>query len=901
MQIRLIDAHSFRKSLAHYDEVNTLTLIFTSPHETRKKMGRNNRKTTLATSRFQAHDTRASHTLGKASSKRTRPRLPLGWHASLGPSFSPVPSILNPLLQGRTEESQLQALREVKGRLKSAVDGDKRESEELLLFLVNLLLDARLQPLQNAIAGVLSVLERGFIREAVCDTIEVPAWKTKLGEVIRVCAQMGPASNADAQTQAKRDQMDLPYTMYALLKSACGFSVFVDNADVLVVFRMVRSELSRLADPFVSGHGSLPGSAAGFAGNNRSCKYLLDFLERYVDAEAVKEKIQRCLGENEEVKEELAALVGILRVWMLQEEEVVPKETVCCCANVFVMFVVLQPGHRAIHESPQGIASVVLQGVESDSGRLHLLRALVNYYPRETLFETPRDGQGCLMQRLLPMLLEPATSSKPLVRQVCYFALQSWFNAVHAAIESGSYSQGSQMGSLPKMKWIEEAVRDVGSDILTLTCHCSKREHHVLIQVLESVLRIAVKLPDRREVERLLSQVLSMVANDHDSGRIGMRRAAFPVIKLMIKMEVVSASDMLERQPALLDMLLDTIANVDNLSNTAALLFKQILFSMMEDTASSSQPNLWVNPVIKALTNTTSIGRTRIADTLLCPVLQQIPNASTLLLNSLDDAHQDMRWTKLKLLTSMRRSGAGLKLSKLDRGGTARVVPGPGGSKTKRKPGKLAKTMTVIVDPDWLYECFLHGDFAVSVEAFALITQSRKESLLPSADQLRLVKRMVCQWFKLSIPAQRNLVRAGLRRLITWVHVSTRSAMNTTSGQEDPDGSTDLFEAIGMITWLQQIACHQIYPGAPFDRIHLALELLWDVVTTFKGANEQVFLAPLLTNEDCPNVLIHAFLQSFDRGRILAYDILAALPTFPFDQQRFLRQALRLASGSRSR
>ena len=856
-------------------------------------MVRKNRKTTLATSRFQAHDTRSSHSLGKATARPSRPATPLTWHPSLDADFSSISVELEALQEAQTEDEQLKCLRELKGRVKNK-QRRTLEVEEiygLLLFMVNSLLDPRHQHLHNAIVGIVNGLERelqtNLDDDDGGDTAHDAAarlYHDKLWQVVSAYAKRS------AETSS---QSDIAYTMYALLKTSHGFRIFIRRSNVLATLTTIEHELTRLAAPLASaGVAETLGRPAGLVESMRACKYLLDFLERYIDAQEVRTEVQGMLCNSEDGRVQVVnALMKILHLWMSQEEKVVPKETMCCCANLLVVLHVLRSDARQVPLSKDNVESLISQ-VESEASQLHLLRAVVNFYPRKPLFETsPLSGQT-LIRQLLEMLLKQSTNRQPSVRQVCYFALQSWFSAVDSALNISPSDV-----DLSREKWVADAVDSASEEILTLACLCSKREHHVLMQVLECVLRIGKRLPGKAAIQTFLDKVLDMVRKDHASGRIGARRAAFPAIKLLLKMQLVQVSEMLQRQPCLLDMLLDTIAKENNLSNTAALVFKQILISMMKNEDSCG-PNLWLSPVVHALTSTTHLGRTRIADTLLCPLLQQVPDASTLLLSEMDDSIPAMRWTKLKLLTSMRRSGAALKLSKLRDGACSRVVVN--GEGKAKSGGNVAKKMQIWADPEWLYDCFLHGEFPVSVEALSLITLSRKESQLPSAEQLRLCKRMIKEWFKLAIPAQRNLVRASVRRLISWIYISTRAARNSASKE-----SVEWSEALGIVTWLQQVCCHQIYPGAPFDRIHLALELLWDIVTTFnseENAGEaSLFLAPLVAQPDLPHALVQAFLQSFDRGRILAYDILTAIPTFPFSHAAFVRQALQLASGTRAR
>ena len=182
-----------------------------------------------------------------------------------------------------------------------------------------------------------------------------------------------------------------------------------------------------------------------------------------------------------------------------------------------------------------------------------------------------------------------------------------------------------------------------------------------------------------------------------------------------------------------------------------------------------------------------------------------------------------------------------------------------------------------------------HEDGELRLAALELLTVCYKTTLELTTPEYELIKLSLPLSLSLDDTSLRSRCRALMGKLFVRMHQSARqSIIQLKPGSADTSTVTRMK---GFLKWMVQFLCDSASPGSSFDRKWMALLILKEFTTVFFSPQDQKvgkqsklwhaphdFDIPFVFTPTNTMVLIHAVIDSWEKTRQLACDIIQLIP-----------------------
>lgn len=221
---------------------------------------------------------------------------------------------------------------------------------------------------------------------------------------------------------------------------------------------------------------------------------------------------------------------------------------------------------------------------------------------------------------------------------------------------------------------------------------------------------------------------------------------------------------------------------------------------------------------------------------------------------------------------------------------------------------------TVYLTEGEIIACCVSADSNLCLNAFALLTTSNRTSEPMRKHEVSILQRCLHYCLKSSEADHRHRLLKALKDMLVRVKESCRIAtrdlqklqMKATKSTVSEDEMQALKSIIDVgdeiVVWLLKEVMRNLFPGAPFDRELIGLEIVACVLDTL-GENDEL-VKKIFLSADLYLSLVNLLVSSWDRTRKMASDLLLRFPTPPTqfeNPEKLVKWGLQLTSSPRLR
>ncbi|KAJ3209390.1 hypothetical protein HDU67_006216 [Dinochytrium kinnereticum] len=276
---------------------------------------------------------------------------------------------------------------------------------------------------------------------------------------------------------------------------------------------------------------------------------------------------------------------------------------------------------------------------------------------------------------------------------------------------------------------------------------------------------------------------------------------------------------------------------------------------------------LWITPLLGALCSDSQTIRKAISDSILVPILKKHPEAYTLVLDELS------RYRSGEIL-EYRFHGM---FSVMKAGRTLDLVPESSGMEAHSLP---------------ILDALLHPDESLRADALGFLCESRKALTEPTEMELNAMKMFLVSNATESTAEFRQRVRGCVQKLVARIrrclYANSRKLAAESTYSTDPTliASLKKLQALktDFLRWLLAFVINSLYPGNPYARCALSLEIIHAVLEADRYVIDTTFFADkdfrldAFLNEDCAKALVSVLATTgYDQSRDMAFTLLMGM------------------------
>eukprot|EP01029_Cantina_marsupialis_P005293 TRINITY_DN15713_c0_g1_i1.p1 TRINITY_DN15713_c0_g1~~TRINITY_DN15713_c0_g1_i1.p1 ORF type:complete len:1110 (-),score=341.25 TRINITY_DN15713_c0_g1_i1:1739-5068(-) len=208
-----------------------------------------------------------------------------------------------------------------------------------------------------------------------------------------------------------------------------------------------------------------------------------------------------------------------------------------------------------------------------------------------------------------------------------------------------------------------------------------------------------------------------------------------------------------------------------------------------------------------------------------------------------------------------------------------------------------AENSTGILKQQMLKESLLHENHELRLTALSLITQHRQTTASPSIIELQMVKMFLEYNMKITSNEFRQRVLECIKMFLDRVSAGDsqwrKQVMRCKDKHVTPELTELAVECQNFVSWLEKFALGRLYPGAPIETVHTALELMLMILQIFEIKDSNVenkdlkspcvedipsLCLEVVNTKDSVNTLLNLLVNSWDLARNLAAEVISLLP-----------------------
>lgn len=442
--------------------------------------------------------------------------------------------------------------------------------------------------------------------------------------------------------------------------------------------------------------------------------------------------------------------------------------------------------------------------------------------------------------------------------------------------------------------------------------HPSKRVNHMVPAIYQRLVDCAKIVDNRiqpgkdRDVwEPLVTDALSQPPT---------HRGRYQALSILLPK--VGPHRLLQSQPEVIMSLVQAM-KVRDVASSSCIFAGNLLRELQPTMDKESFRKLWVVPFVSAICSTDLKMRCNATDYLVPEMLALDPSCGSYLIDTIRSFGIGPDWTGDKVLagTDDREWLLQLRLwGIINIVLQARLLAVPGREVT---PPTTPEIVTLVMSQSWMgaggevivwpkpaasasmqavgplqtYElCWacMSNDEITRLLALTLLTASQRTIARMESHELGILKATLRYSLKTPLADHRHRVMRLMKTLFVRLKETSRVYSKDTKGSKYGPGAAAAGtgqpstppvdpnrEAMDVCEWLGELCLDNIYPGSPFDREVITLELLQCAIEGLGQISN--FIQPLFSASMTASI-INLFMSSWDRSRRLAADILLKFP-----------------------